>query len=144
MMHDFNHWVLLCGRTSEAQAQIRDSIPAARCIVLQSQATDLATRYNDCATQLLGLVQDAQANRAGRLLLQLVVPHEGEGALDAGLFGLLRSANQENEKLRDRYARRVDFAAFIADLDIEEIMALTVGQLVDYITRCLSSPGDGE
>ena len=48
------------------------------------------------------------------------------------------------EKLRDRYARRVDFAAFIADLDIEEIMALTVGQLVDYITRCLSSPGDGE
>ena len=48
------------------------------------------------------------------------------------------------EKLRDRYARRVDFAAFIADLDIEEIMALTVGQLVDHITRCLSSPGDGE
>ena len=44
------------------------------------------------------------------------------------------------EKLQERYAGRVDFAAFIADLDIEEIMALKVGQLVTYVTGCLGSP----
>src|SRR3989442_12662212 len=45
------------------------------------------------------------------------------------------------EKLQERYGEQVDFPAFLAGLDIEEIMALTVGRLVDHITRCLGSPG---
>src|SRR5207302_5066428 len=45
------------------------------------------------------------------------------------------------EKLQERYERQVDFPAFLAGLEIEEIMALAVGQLVDHITRCLGSPG---
>ena len=48
------------------------------------------------------------------------------------------------EKLQERYGEQVDFPAFLAGLDIEEIMALTDGQLVDYVSRCLSSPRDGE
>ena len=44
------------------------------------------------------------------------------------------------EKLQERYGEQVDFPAFLAGLDIEEIMALTVGELVTYVTGCLSSP----
>ena len=44
------------------------------------------------------------------------------------------------EKLEERYGGQVDFPAFLAGLDIEEIMALTVGELVTYVTGCLSSP----
>ena len=45
------------------------------------------------------------------------------------------------EKLQEQYGAQVDFPAFLAGLEIEEIMALAVGQLVDHITRCLGSPG---
>lgn len=37
------------------------------------------------------------------------------------------------EYLRERYGDRVDFAAFIAGMELDEIMSLTVGRLVDYI-----------
>lgn len=39
--------------------------------------------------------------------------------------------------LREHYGDRVNFAAFIADLELDEIIALTVGELVDYITASL-------
>lgn len=39
------------------------------------------------------------------------------------------------EKLQERYAGRVDFTAFLAGLDIDEILALTVGQLADHVTK---------
>ena len=44
------------------------------------------------------------------------------------------------EKLQEQYGARVDFPAFLAGLEIEEIMALKVGQLVTYVTGCLTSP----
>jgi acyl carrier protein len=37
------------------------------------------------------------------------------------------------DKLRDHYGDGVDLAAFIAGMDIDEIMDLTVGDLVDHI-----------
>ncbi|MEV4320050.1 phosphopantetheine-binding protein [Actinocrispum sp. NPDC049592] len=37
------------------------------------------------------------------------------------------------DKLRERYGDRVDLVAFLGDMDIDEIMAMTVGQLVDHI-----------
>jgi acyl carrier protein len=37
------------------------------------------------------------------------------------------------EKLQHRYGGRVDFAAFVADMDITEIMTMKVGTLVAYI-----------
>lgn len=36
-----------------------------------------------------------------------------------------------------RYGGRVNFAEFIADLELEEIIALTVGRLVDFVVACL-------
>ncbi|MBO2453846.1 acyl carrier protein [Actinomadura barringtoniae] len=37
------------------------------------------------------------------------------------------------EKLQRRYGGRVDFAAFIAGMDLDEIMRMTVGDLVAHI-----------
>ncbi|HEX3782555.1 MAG TPA: phosphopantetheine-binding protein [Pseudonocardiaceae bacterium] len=41
-------------------------------------------------------------------------------------------------KLDERYGERVNFAEFIADLDLEEIIALSVGELVGYILSRLA------
>ncbi|MEY9931612.1 acyl carrier protein [Catenulispora sp. GP43] len=41
--------------------------------------------------------------------------------------------------LAERYGERVNLAEFIADLGLEEIIDLTVGQLVDYVTAALAA-----
>ncbi|WP_020575501.1 acyl carrier protein [Actinopolymorpha alba] len=45
-------------------------------------------------------------------------------------------------ELEQRYGRRVNFAEFIADLDLEQIIALNVGSLVDYVAVSLNSGSD--
>ncbi len=40
-------------------------------------------------------------------------------------------------QLREHYGERVKFATFIAERDLEEIIALTVGELVRYIVASL-------
>ena len=42
------------------------------------------------------------------------------------------------EKLQERYGERVDFAAWIATMDVDEIIGMTVGQLADYIVDSLA------
>jgi acyl carrier protein len=42
-------------------------------------------------------------------------------------------------QLDARYGSRVNFAEFIADLELDEIIQLTVGRLVDFVVACLSS-----
>lgn len=39
--------------------------------------------------------------------------------------------------LGERYGDRVNFAEFVADLDLDEIIALTVGDLVEYVLTSL-------
>lgn len=39
--------------------------------------------------------------------------------------------------LREHYGDRVNFAEFVADLELDEIIALTVGQLVDFVVASL-------
>lgn len=43
-----------------------------------------------------------------------------------------------SERLQERYGDRVDFVAWISDKELPEIIALSVGELVEYITTCLS------
>jgi acyl carrier protein len=40
------------------------------------------------------------------------------------------------EKLMERYGERVDFAAWLATMDVDEIMGMTVGRLVEHIVNC--------
>lgn len=48
--------------------------------------------------------------------------------------------------LRERYGDRVDLPAHVAGLDIDQIIGLTVGDLVDYVRRQLrpAHPGSGQ
>ncbi|MGW2181135.1 acyl carrier protein [Streptomyces sp. NPDC001732] len=39
--------------------------------------------------------------------------------------------------LREHYGEKVNVALFVADLELDEIIALTVGQLVDYVADSL-------
>jgi acyl carrier protein len=41
------------------------------------------------------------------------------------------------EKLRERYGEKVDFVAFVGEMDLEEIVAMTVGRLVTHIHQCI-------
>jgi acyl carrier protein len=40
-------------------------------------------------------------------------------------------------QLADRYGDRVNFAEFIANLDLDEIISLEIGRLVNYVVGCL-------
>jgi acyl carrier protein len=42
------------------------------------------------------------------------------------------------ERLSDHYGDTVDFVGWMAEMELEEIIALTVGQLVDFIAGCLT------
>jgi acyl carrier protein len=42
-------------------------------------------------------------------------------------------------RLDEKYGERINFAEFIAELDLEEIIALSVGELVEYILSRLGS-----
>ena len=42
------------------------------------------------------------------------------------------------EKLQEAYGTRVDFAAWLADKELDQIIQLTVGEVVDFIHACTS------
>lgn len=42
------------------------------------------------------------------------------------------------EDLRARYGEKVDFASWLAELEIDEIIALSVGDVVDFVSRALA------
>jgi acyl carrier protein len=44
-----------------------------------------------------------------------------------------------SERLQERYGQQVNLPAFIAHMDIDEIMAITVGQLAGYIQAQLAA-----
>jgi acyl carrier protein len=46
-------------------------------------------------------------------------------------------------RLEERYGGRVNFAEFIAELDLDEIIALTVGRLVDHVAAALRDTEEG-
>jgi hypothetical protein len=41
--------------------------------------------------------------------------------------------------LRDRYGTTLDLVGHVAGLDIDEIIGLTVGDVADYVNRCLKA-----
>lgn len=44
-----------------------------------------------------------------------------------------------SEKIQARYGEAVDFPSWLSGMELEQIIALTVGQLVDYIAQCQSN-----
>ena len=46
------------------------------------------------------------------------------------------------EELTERYGEQVDFVSWIADLELDALVTMTVGQLVEFVAGCLDSPED--
>ncbi|MFB7663654.1 acyl carrier protein [Kitasatospora sp. NPDC056138] len=46
-------------------------------------------------------------------------------------------------RLRERWGEHVNFAEFIADMELDEIIGLTVGRLVGYVVDRLQSAARG-
>ncbi|UUM22295.1 SDR family NAD(P)-dependent oxidoreductase [Mycoavidus sp. SF9855] len=96
------HGILVCevGQDNPQRlAELAVALPAAQCLQL-SGSGPLAQRYTAYAMQLLAWIQKEVAAHPGdRLLLQLVIPNEGESAVLQGLGGFLRSAQQEYPRL---------------------------------------------
>ncbi|RFU40524.1 acyl carrier protein [Actinomadura logoneensis] len=46
------------------------------------------------------------------------------------------------ERLQRRYGRRIEFAAFIAGMDLDQIMNMTVGDLTAHISARLAAPAE--
>jgi acyl carrier protein len=44
-----------------------------------------------------------------------------------------------SEKLQEHYGARVNLVSFVGDMDIDQIMAITVGELVEYIESQLAA-----
>ncbi len=44
-----------------------------------------------------------------------------------------------SEKLQERYGATVDFPGWLAGMELDAIIGLSVGQLVDYIASCQSN-----
>ncbi|MFJ5264830.1 acyl carrier protein [Streptomyces sp. NPDC088387] len=45
--------------------------------------------------------------------------------------------------LQERYGERVNFAEFLADMEFDEIIELTVGRLVEYVVQSLKAAEAG-
>ncbi|MFQ5737969.1 MAG: acyl carrier protein [Acidobacteriota bacterium] len=43
------------------------------------------------------------------------------------------------EKLEERYGRQLDFGDWLAEMELDQIIGLTVGEVVAFIVQCLSS-----
>ncbi|KPC60798.1 hypothetical protein ADL29_27455, partial [Streptomyces chattanoogensis] len=92
------HEVLLAGPVGTDPAAIRDGL-GVPCTALPADA-DLARRFTRQAETLLARLQHlVPATRDGRVLLQVVVPADGEHRVLAGLGGLLRTARMEHPRL---------------------------------------------
>ena len=44
------------------------------------------------------------------------------------------------ERIRSEYGKDVNLAGWLSTMDLEQILALRVGQLVEFIVRCSSLP----
>jgi acyl carrier protein len=82
---------------------------------------------NDLAEPLAVATGDALLLSAG---ISAATRLEGDLCLDSLDLAALGAV------LRERYGPAVDLAGYVAGLDIDELIELTVGEVTDYVNRC--------
>ncbi len=103
-MEDGQHVAVLCGGDEQWCRGVAKSLQEQRagikCIVIPSPQQEVAARFQDCAAMVLEEVSRIFKEKANEgVLLQVVVPNEGEDQVLAGLSGFLRTARLENPRL---------------------------------------------
>ena len=107
---------LLCGFAPERMERAVAALGPDRAAILANSGAALADRYADHAAEMLARLQALFRERPAQPLVQLLVPLDGEEALQEGLGGLLRSAVQERPGLRCQTIAVADPAADLAAL----------------------------
>ncbi|MGJ7907986.1 SDR family NAD(P)-dependent oxidoreductase [Actinopolyspora sp. H202] len=92
------HLVLLVG-PAEVERALRERAPGIDIRLLHSEASGIADRYADLATETLDTLRVLLNEQPPRTLVQLVCPQQGENSLLSGLFALVESAGLENPKI---------------------------------------------
>jgi len=91
------HVVMLYGLDQIQPETVAAGIDNARCLRLATEAATLPLRYQDIAVQVLTTIKGLLDGRFnGSILIQILIPAQGEGQLFAGLSGLLKSGAREH------------------------------------------------
>ncbi|MGH9123658.1 MAG: phosphopantetheine-binding protein [Acidimicrobiales bacterium] len=93
----------------------------------------------DTSDAVAGITECLVAVIGDEFLLEIEVAPETTFSRDLELESIEFIALAE--RLGQRYGGRVDFTSFLAGLTIDEILALTVGDLARHITRSLNDTG---
>ena len=94
------HLVMLCEFDDSIKSAVETRMPGVDCIRLNTKANDIANRYKTLAkkafVEIRGIIG---ARPESDVLIQMVVPIEGEKQLFSGLSGLLKTASLEQPKI---------------------------------------------
>ncbi|WP_373890142.1 SDR family NAD(P)-dependent oxidoreductase, partial [Massilia sp. DJPM01] len=95
------HLVLLCDMAAISAAGIKEALGSAQCQSLQGTGADAAARFSGIARHVFEAMQALlQDKPRSDVLVQVVVPADGEQAVLAGLSGLLKTVALENPRIR--------------------------------------------
>jgi acyl carrier protein len=88
---------------------------------------------SDVLDQIVSILTDVVGED---FLLDIVITPETTFSEDLALESIEFVALAD--KLQERYGERVNLASFIGGMDIDDIMAMTVGQLASYTEAALA------
>jgi acyl carrier protein len=89
------------------------------------------TAHDVTADDIAGALAVATGDESLRAGVTAATRLEGDLCLDSVDVAALAAV------LRGRYGPAVDLTGYVAGLDIDEIIGLTVGRVADYVNRCL-------
>ena len=97
------HLVMLCEMNPLLPKAIEAQIEGITCVCMQSKRKDLEKRYQDISIQTFKIIRDNLKKKPkGDLLIQIIIPAQGEKRLFCGLSGLLKTVHLENLKFWDK------------------------------------------
>jgi acyl transferase domain-containing protein/acyl carrier protein/aryl carrier-like protein len=109
-------WVVLCDPLQKHGADIEAALPGVKCLKLENDESDTASRYATSALRLIETLRERVMERPREpVLIQVVTTLDGENGLFEGLSGALRTSRLESPKLLSQMIG-VDVAASAADL----------------------------
>ena len=94
------HLVVLCEPGEISQIDIESCINRVCCLILQSEQESIGKRFHIYALEIFEEIQRILKDKpAGMVLVQIVIPVQGERHLFSGFSGLLKTAQLENPRL---------------------------------------------
>ncbi len=94
------HTVILCEPDELREKWMKANMKNANCIALKSEESRIDQRFNTYAVQIFEEIQNIiKSKPKDRVLIQIVVPSQGEQQLFSGLSGMLKTAEIENPQI---------------------------------------------